>query len=318
MGIADRIAMFSGGGTPARSDVPAVDSSPTGTILFSGPVGKAGSGILSNTFAKRHGVIHTNGEMTWLSTYEDSAFTKLKGSRLRLDDKASAAQTATEAFQLTAQDEKTSVAQETITKSYTSVAVTVKFKAATESAASEWVEKLNLAIAGNLQPSSSSSAAGTSSSPPAAAAATDPAEELRAKAAAAEAAAAKIAEAEARAAAEKEEQAAKAAQMAERAAAAKEAAEWKRREEEEAKAAKARTLSEPPKMVFGSEAAMLRRTNTGSLSGSSSSVLAGWTWQASLTGKTCAVRSHRGASNAFFGIGVHSSFLYCSTPATAR
>ena len=49
-------------------------------------------------------------------------------------------------FLVVARDEKSSVAQETITQSYTSVAVTAKFKASSEEEAAQFVEEVKKAI----------------------------------------------------------------------------------------------------------------------------------------------------------------------------
>ena len=52
-------------------------------------------------------------------------------------------------FYVEAHDEKTSVAQETITQSYTSVAVTARFKAASPEEAQGWIEAVTSAIGGS-------------------------------------------------------------------------------------------------------------------------------------------------------------------------
>ena len=74
----------------------------------------------------------------------------MKGSRLHLDGRASARADEEDAavFYVEAHDEKTSVAQETITQSYTSVAVTAKFKAESADDATAWLEQIRRAIDG--------------------------------------------------------------------------------------------------------------------------------------------------------------------------
>ena len=49
-------------------------------------------------------------------------------------------------FIVTAMDQKSSVAQETITQSYTSVSVTAKFKADSDDEAAKWAEEVQKAI----------------------------------------------------------------------------------------------------------------------------------------------------------------------------
>ena len=51
-------------------------------------------------------------------------------------------------LQVTAMDEKSSIAQETITQSYTSVPITAKFKADSEADAALWAEEVQKAIDG--------------------------------------------------------------------------------------------------------------------------------------------------------------------------
>ena len=139
--IAERIAALnaSSKGT-AAAPAPAVDQSPKGTILYSGVLGKYGSGILASTVAKRHVVVHSVDDIAWLSIYEDAAHTIMKGSRLKL--KEATISTADANIQVVAQDEKSSVAKETITKSYTNVCVTAKFRAASTEEAEEWARQL--------------------------------------------------------------------------------------------------------------------------------------------------------------------------------
>jgi len=133
---------------------------PKGTILFEGELAKAGSGLLKNKFKPVHAVIHSvrrrdvpppcTAAAAMLSVYDDAAHTKMKGSRLQLDERASARVDEEEAciFYVEAHDEKTSVAQETITQSYTSVAITARFKAASPEQAQEWIEAVKSAISG--------------------------------------------------------------------------------------------------------------------------------------------------------------------------
>ena len=77
--------------------------------------------------------------------YGDAAHTKMKGSRLQLDARASVRADEEDddtgcIFFVEAHDEKTSVAQETITQSYTSVALAVRFKASSPEEAQKWIE----------------------------------------------------------------------------------------------------------------------------------------------------------------------------------
>jgi len=65
--------------------------------------------------------------------------------RLQLDARASINVEGC-VFFVTAHDEKSSVAQETITQSYTSVAVTAKFKAASEEEAAQWAQHVEGAV----------------------------------------------------------------------------------------------------------------------------------------------------------------------------
>ena len=109
---------------------------------------QAGSGLLANKFAARHAVVHTVDGLSFLSVYDDAAYSTMKGSRLQLDARASVTVEG-EVFYVVAHDEKTSVAQETITQSYTSVAVTAKFKAASEEEAATWVAHIQAAINGH-------------------------------------------------------------------------------------------------------------------------------------------------------------------------
>jgi len=134
------------------------DMTPKGEILHSGAVGKAGSGLLQNKYTPRHAVMHKYDdlgspyfrEVTFLSVYDDEACTAMKGSRLRLDAEAKVTIDDDNkcVFRVEAKDEKSSVAQETITQSYTSVAVTAKFKVASEDEASQWAEQIQGAIDG--------------------------------------------------------------------------------------------------------------------------------------------------------------------------
>ena len=123
---------------------------PKGDVLHSGKLDKAGSGLLSHRFSKRHVVIHKVDGCAFLSVYADEALTDMKGSRLQLDGRASVQcdDTELDVFYVTAHDEKTSVAKETITQSYTSVAVTAKFKASSEDEASAWMQQVQAAIKG--------------------------------------------------------------------------------------------------------------------------------------------------------------------------
>ena len=79
--------------------------------------------------------------------YDSAEYTSLKGSRLRLESGASVSADGA-VLLVTACDEKSSVAQETITQSYTSVSVTAKFKAEGEAEAVVWAEQIQKAIDG--------------------------------------------------------------------------------------------------------------------------------------------------------------------------
>ena len=140
-----------GQGTPAVSSYADGDVTPKGTILHAGALSKAGSGLLARKYTPRHCVIHRlDGGAAFLSVYEDASCTAMKGSRLHLDGRASARADDEDSavFYVEAHDEKTSVAQETITQSYTSVAVTAKFKAGSAEDAAAWMEYIQRAIDG--------------------------------------------------------------------------------------------------------------------------------------------------------------------------
>jgi hypothetical protein len=131
------------------------DYSPKGEILHSGVCGKAGGGLLANKFTNRFVVIHRIEGVSYMSVYDASCatatsggeFTELKGSRLLLDERASVT-TEGPKFIVRARDEKTSVAQETITQSYTSVEISIPFKAATDEEAAQWAAAVQQAISG--------------------------------------------------------------------------------------------------------------------------------------------------------------------------
>ena len=132
--IKERIAALTGGGKASASSAPPGDQSPKGTVLYSGDLGKFGSGILAATVAKRHAVIHAIDDVAWLSCYDDAAYNNLKGSRLKLKD--AAVSTGDDKVQVVAHDEAT--------------VVTAKFKASSVEAAQEWARQTS--SAGSLAP----------------------------------------------------------------------------------------------------------------------------------------------------------------------
>ena len=134
---------------PARQPSSAEWSdAPQGEVLMSGVLSKAGSGLLANKYTpNRHVVVHHHEGTTFLSVYDSAEHKVMKGSRLRLEAGASVSVDGA-VLHVLARDEKSSVAHETITQSYTSVAVNAKFKADSEEEASKWAEVMQRAIEG--------------------------------------------------------------------------------------------------------------------------------------------------------------------------
>jgi len=85
--IKDRIAAFSTGGSSKSPNKDKVDEKPSGYIIHTGWLGKAGAGILSSTYSKRYCVLHIDAAgVPMLSMYEAMDMEKLKGARMALTD----------------------------------------------------------------------------------------------------------------------------------------------------------------------------------------------------------------------------------------
>ena len=144
MSIKSRIAAFSGGSSKSKEDVKTSDQ-PTGQIYASGPLSKAGAGILASTYHKRFCVVHGEDPVNlMLSVYEKEDMARLKGNRLGLNGA-----TVSQA------DDKLNVATFLDGKP-----VTAKFKAASSAVAVVWATRLSAAAKGELVPEASASEVG--------------------------------------------------------------------------------------------------------------------------------------------------------------